>query len=297
MNKSKHRKRNRTLEKTMSYTRNVLLIFATLLLAPFAQANQQSSQLGSQQPPLAGYIGIGVGKLSPPVRAHMPENIPENQGLTVAWLADISPGADDGVKLHDVVLSYDGKPVVTPESFIYTVRQDTPGREVKVIVVRQGKVLTLPITLGSQIKRPEFDRQPINRAQVSTPQQTQQLQSGFPPKAIPSNPLPQTSAMQQAQRQRSIPLNITGKPAYPMRKKPKKEAWGDERNIWSDFYTDSTGDMWDNMINAPFKMGRMPGGWRAPSWSSPDPVTVGDAVLNQVPPIMEEAGNMADFTD
>ena len=86
-------------------------------------------------------------------------------------------------------------------------------------------------------------------------------------------------------------------PAYPMRKKPEKHAWGTERNIWSDFYTDSTSDMWDEMINAPFKMGRMPGGWRAPSLSMPDPVTIGDAVTNQMPPMAEEAGNMMDISD
>ncbi len=93
------------------------------------------------------------------------------------------------------------------------------------------------------------------------------------------------------------PLNIAGKPMLPMRKKRKKEAWGDERNIWPDFYTDSTNDMWNDMINGPFKMGRMPGGWRAPALSMPDPVTIGDAVTNQIPPIMEEAGNMTDFSD
>ena len=84
---------------------------------------------------------------------------------------------------------------------------------------------------------------------------------------------------------------------YPMRKKikQKKPAWGDERHIWPDFYTDFTGDAWDKMVNAPFDAGRMPGGWRAPSLSTPDPVTVSDAIANQIPPIMEEAGNMTNF--
>ncbi len=91
----------------------------------------------------------------------------------------------------------------------------------------------------------------------------------------------------------------TGKNLYPMRKKIKKEkhAWGDERHIWPDFYTDFTGNAWDKMINAPFDAGRMPGGWRAPSLSSPDPVTVGDAVANQIPPIAEEMGNMTNFAN
>lgn len=80
---------------------------------------------------------------------------------------------------------------------------------------------------------------------------------------------------------------------------PKKETkpWGDTRYIWPDFYTDFTGDMWDKMINAPYEMGYMPGGWRFPSFSSPDPVTVADAVANQVPPFAEEAGKMVPFED
>jgi hypothetical protein len=77
----------------------------------------------------------------------------------------------------------------------------------------------------------------------------------------------------------------------------EKKAWGDERNIWPDFYTDFTEEFWDQGSNAPYDMGRMPGGWRAPSLSSPDPVTVGDAVVNQFPPIMEEMGNMLNFSN
>lgn len=86
------------------------------------------------------------------------------------------------------------------------------------------------------------------------------------------------------------------RPPFP---KPKKEVkpWGDTRYIWPDFYTDFTGDFWDKMINAPYDLGYMPGGWRFPSLSSPDPVTVSDAIANQVPPFAEEAGNMVPLDD
>lgn len=79
-------------------------------------------------------------------------------------------------------------------------------------------------------------------------------------------------------------------------RKPRKP-WGDVRHIWPDFYTEHTNDMWDRMINAPHDMGYMPGGWRFPSLSTPDPVTVGDAVANQVPPIVEEVPNFMNFTN
>lgn len=35
-------------------------------------------------------------------------------------------------------------------------------------------------------------------------------------------------------------------------------------------------DNWDDMLNAPSRMGRMPGGWEAPSISVPNPIDVGD---------------------
>ncbi|MEZ5478735.1 MAG: hypothetical protein R3E95_15025 [Thiolinea sp.] len=88
-------------------------------------------------------------------------------------------------------------------------------------------------------------------------------------------------------------------PKPPPPPAPKKEVkpWGDTRYIWPDFYTDFTGDFWDKMINAPYDMGYMPGGWRFPSFSSPDPVTVGDAVANQVPPILDESANFINFAN
>ncbi|MGB3917099.1 MAG: hypothetical protein WBL07_06645 [Thiothrix litoralis] len=90
-------------------------------------------------------------------------------------------------------------------------------------------------------------------------------------------------------------------PAYPMRPPvPQKKVvkpWGDTRYIWPDFYTDFTGDAFDKMINAPYDMGRMPGGWQFPSISMPDPVTVSDAIANQVPPFAEESSNMIPLDD
>lgn len=76
-----------------------------------------------------------------------------------------------------------------------------------------------------------------------------------------------------------------------------RKPWGDVRHIWPDFYTEQTNELWDRMINAPHDMGYMPGGWRFPSLSTPDPVTVGDAVANQVPPIMEEVPNFMNFAN
>jgi len=91
--------------------------------------------------------------------------------------------------------------------------------------------------------------------------------------------------------------NNMSMPFFPSNNKKRKKAWGTERNIWPDFYTDFTDEAWDTMSSGPRKLGTMPGGWRFPYISTPDPVTVSDAIVNQFPPIMEEAGKMADFSD
>lgn len=125
----------------------------------------------------------------------------------------------------------------------------------------------------------------------------QQLTTPYPYPVTSSSPVANTSSANTRFANARSYNNTT--PRYPMRKKikKKKNAWGDERHIWPDFYTDFTGDAWDKMINTPYDAGRMPGGWRAPSLSTPDPVTVSDAVANQMPPIMEEMGNMTNFSN
>lgn len=118
----------------------------------------------------------------------------------------------------------------------------------------------------------------------------------------PQQRQPMTQAPQPVSQYRS-PYNpnipATPGPKPPPAPQPKKvvKPWGDTRYIWPDFYTDFTGDFWDEMINAPNQMGYMPGGWKFPSLSSPDPVTVGDAVANQMPPIMDEGANFIDFAN
>jgi len=91
--------------------------------------------------------------------------------------------------------------------------------------------------------------------------------------------------------------NNSSMPFFGNTNNNRKKAWGTERNIWPDFYTDFTDEAWDTVTSAPRDLGTMPGGWRFPHISTPDPVTVSDAITNQFPPIMEEGGNMMDFSD
>lgn len=49
---------------------------------------------------------------------------------------------------------------------------------------------------------------------------------------------------------------------------------------------------WDDMVNAPGRMGRMPGGWTAPEVTMPNPVDVGDQVQDNVKELPEQIRDM-----
>ena len=244
-----------------------IIYFISLIVAALASSSAS-----------AAYLGMRVQNLPPHVKAHLPDSVSKDQGVIVDWLEDISPAADEGIQEYDVLLAYNGKPIKSAQAFMQAIQSQAVGSKGTLKVLRQGEIIEIPVTLGETPRK------------KMTPAPKQALLFKPPSPVVPIKPQPRP--LPAAAR----PLNIAGKPAFPMRKKPEKHAWGTERHIWPDFYTDGTSELWDKMINAPFKMGRMPGGWRAPSLSMPDPVTIGDAVTNQMPPMAEEMGNMMDIS-
>jgi len=49
---------------------------------------------------------------------------------------------------------------------------------------------------------------------------------------------------------------------------------------------------WDDMINAPSRMGEMPGGWSAPEVSMPNPVDIGDQMQDNAKDLPDQVRNM-----
>ncbi|MCK5810544.1 MAG: PDZ domain-containing protein, partial [Cocleimonas sp.] len=117
-----------------------------------SNTNQPNSVMpaSSKETPITGvkigYLGMGFDRVPLSIRAHLPTNIGQQQGLIVTRFADNSPAADDGLKVHDVLLNYDGQPIGDPGVFIQVIRMDKPGRKVKFTLLRQGQILTVPVT-------------------------------------------------------------------------------------------------------------------------------------------------------
>ncbi|MCG6967450.1 MAG: hypothetical protein LJE59_13160 [Chromatiaceae bacterium] len=58
----------------------------------------------------------------------------------------------------------------------------------------------------------------------------------------------------------------------------RRQVWGRGPEAWVNPWDPKEGmsDAWDDMMNAPHRMGRVPPGWKAPSIDIPNPIDVGD---------------------
>jgi len=74
----------------------------------------------------------------------------EEHGVEVSSVDADSPAAKAGVKVSDVVLEYNGQRVEGIEQFLRFVRETPVGRQVKLLISRNGATQTLTATTGSR---------------------------------------------------------------------------------------------------------------------------------------------------
>jgi serine protease Do len=108
-----------------------------------ARAGQQSmvvEQVGG------GYLGIGGLDIGPERAKAL--NLKEVRGVEVSSLAADGPALKAGVKEGDVMLEFNGQPVQGTAHFQRMVRETPAGRQVKLVVWRNGAAVTLTATVG-----------------------------------------------------------------------------------------------------------------------------------------------------
>ncbi|MCK5917769.1 MAG: PDZ domain-containing protein, partial [Cocleimonas sp.] len=160
---------------------------ASLFNKQEAKSTKQPSAVGAPNKEInatetkIGYLGIGFDKIPLSIRTHLPANISQQQGLIVTRFADNSPAADDGMKVHDVLLTYNGQAIGKPENFIKIIRNDKPGQKVMFTLLRQGQILTVPVTMGAQKKKKPARSTLQAQYPTSLPSQSQQRLTGKAP--------------------------------------------------------------------------------------------------------------------
>jgi len=107
----------------------------------------------------SSFLGVGVVEIDAERAKEL--KLKEERGVEVKSVEEESPAAKAGVKVGDVVLEYSGQRVEGAEQFVRLVRETPVGRQVKLLISRNGANQTLTPTIASRAFGPfmskEFD--------------------------------------------------------------------------------------------------------------------------------------------
>jgi serine protease Do len=93
-----------------------------------------------------GWLGVTIQELTPALVKSL--GLPDSHGALVAQVSEDSPAAAAGVKQGDVIVSMAGKPVARSADLPPLVANLEPGRPVALSVMRDGKPLSLNVTVA-----------------------------------------------------------------------------------------------------------------------------------------------------
>ncbi|UTW45513.1 Do family serine endopeptidase [bacterium SCSIO 12696] len=95
-----------------------------------------------------GYLGVQVDSIGKELAQAL--GLKKAQGAIVTRLFEDTPAAEAGLEEEDVIISIDGKKVITDRDVFHIVGNTPPGKKVRVGVLREGKRKTFTVEVGSR---------------------------------------------------------------------------------------------------------------------------------------------------
>ena len=109
-------------------------------------ARRVAEQLIKSGKVIRGYLGVAPQAISPDRAKQL--NVPEGQGAQVGWVSPGSPAEKAGLRVDDVIIAIDGKPVTDPAGLRVRTFTLEAGSEVSVQYVREGKEQTARVAIA-----------------------------------------------------------------------------------------------------------------------------------------------------
>ena len=98
------------------------------------------------------YLGVNLREIDTDRAKEL--RLREEAGVEITRIEDDSPAAKAGLKPGDVVLAYNGTRVEGMEQFSRFVRETPPGRDVKLLISRDGNSQTITARIGARKTAP-----------------------------------------------------------------------------------------------------------------------------------------------
>ena len=94
-----------------------------------------------------GWVGVKVQTMTDEIAGAM--GLPQPEGSVVSWVLSGGPAMKAGMQVGDVILQFDGKTPSDERALLRAIAHTSAGVATSMLVLRDGKQITLPITVDS----------------------------------------------------------------------------------------------------------------------------------------------------
>jgi len=94
------------------------------------------------------YLGVGITEINAERAKAL--KLAEERGVEITRVEEDSPASKAGLKKGDVVLEFNGQRVEGTEQFVRLVRETPAGRQVKLLIHREGATQTITATVAAR---------------------------------------------------------------------------------------------------------------------------------------------------
>jgi serine protease Do len=127
------------------------------LAIPAEAARPVIEALRRGQKPERGYLGVSLQSVDEDIASSL--GLPKNRGEIVRVVQPGDPAAKAGIQQGDVIVSVNGNEVNPDQTVSYLVANIPVGSRVPVEVIRNGKHLTIPVTITQRPTEDELAKQ------------------------------------------------------------------------------------------------------------------------------------------
>ena len=127
------------------------------LAIPVELAKPVIDALRRGQRPQRGYLGVGLQPVDEDIAG--PLGLPKDRGEIVRTVQPATPAAKAGIQQGDVILSVNGRDVNPDETVSYLIANTPVGSRVPVVIVRNGRRMTVQVVVEQRPTEEELARQ------------------------------------------------------------------------------------------------------------------------------------------
>jgi serine protease Do len=127
-----------------SRTITILMFAVAMAVLIFAMIQGVSAKESSKK----AWLGVQIQELTPSLRESF--KLGDKTGVLITEVVDDSPADDANLREEDVIIEFAGQSVEYAEAFTKLVRNSEPGKEVKVVVIRDGARKEIMVTLAAR---------------------------------------------------------------------------------------------------------------------------------------------------